>query len=174
MTRVTAVDLTDFRTIRYGSFGAGSHSPVVARRPLVTPRSARVLVQVGCLALVSAAPLGTVSAGTALVAAQVLGAVLVTLVARALRPGHVTTARMLRIWGVGALTSLVVVTWLHGIHGMEVPRAQLAAVLALVGLAALGRMRDAYTAAGTQLDAILATLPPRSDARHRTGADRVG
>lgn len=172
MTRNVAVAVADVRVFRADAPATRPlvAVPVAARRPALTPRSARVLVQVGCLAAVSAAPLVPISATTALVLAQVAAAVIVSLVVRALQPGQSPTARTLRIWGVGALVSLLTVTWLHGIHGMELERAQLGAVLAVLGLAVLGRMGDAYRAAGTQLDAILATLPPPAQDAERPAA----
>ncbi|HYN67352.1 MAG TPA: hypothetical protein VES93_10725 [Ornithinibacter sp.] len=161
MTRNVAVAVADVRTLRaHSPAGSFTDAPGAVHRPALTPRSARVLVQVGVLGVLAAAPLVPVSVSTALLLGQVAAAVMVSLVVRALRPGHSPTARTLAIWGVGAAVSLIAVTWLHGIHGMDVPRAQLGAVLALLGLAVLGRMGDAYRAAGTQLDAILATLPP--------------
>lgn len=168
----TAVAMADVRTVHADSPAVRSLVHVDVHRPLLTPRSARVLVQVGCLAVVAAAPVLPLSATSALLTAQVVAALVVSLVVRALQPDRSPTARTLRVWGVGALVSLVAVTWLHGIHGMEVERAQLGAVIALLGLACLGRMGDAYRAAGTQLDAILATLPDAPEcpaARTRQG-----
>jgi len=146
---------------------------VAVRAPLLTPRSSRLLVQVGCLGVVTASSLVPVSARAAILAAQVAAALTVSLIVRALWPGHPPTSRILHVWGVGALVSLFAVMWLHGIHGMDLERAQLGAVLALLGLVLFGRMGDAYRAAGTRLDAILGTLPPSQDA-HDLTADRRG
>jgi len=152
----------DVRTADADSLLSGAlvQVTVALPAPLRTPRSSRLLVQVGCLGVVTASSLVPVSPRTAILAAQVAAALIVSLIVRALWPGDSPTSRILQVWGVGALVSVAAVMWLHGIHSMDLERAQLGAVLALLGLVFLGRMGDAYRAAGTRLDAILATLPP--------------
>ena len=51
-------------------------------------------------------------------------------------------------------------TWLRDVLPLDLRAAQIGAIVALVALVVLGRMRDAYRDAGLQIDAILATLPP--------------
>ena len=147
------------------SLAVRAYAPPAARRPVLAMRSARVLVQAGCLGVVVLAPLSSVPGLPALVAAQVLAGLLISFVLKAtMAPGAART-RTARTWGVGMVCSLVVVSVLHGLFHMDVGRAQLGAVVALIGLGVLGHMRDAYAAAGTQLDAILATLPPPQGAQ---------
>ena len=94
--------------------------------------------------------------------AQALVAVGVFLVLRTSRTPVRATLGTLRIWGIGALVSLVTLTWLRDVLPLDLRAAQLGAIVALVALVVLGRMRDAYRDAGLQIDAILATLPPPS------------
>ena len=77
--------------------------PVHAMLPsfLLAPGSARVLVQVGCLAVVVALPASSVPGGLGLlVEAQILAAVCVFLVLRAARPSIPAVSRTVRVWGL--------------------------------------------------------------------------
>ena len=124
------------------------------------PRSARVLVQAFCLAALIAAPSASLSGLQGLLLAQSLVAVAVFLVLRTSRTPVRATLGTLRIWGIGALVSLVTLTWLRDVLPLDLRAAQVGAILALVALVAFGRMRDAYRDACLQIDAIVATLPP--------------
>ena len=131
--------------------------PVVLR---LGPRTARVLAQAFCLGAVVVAPSVSLSGLQGLVLAQLVVAASVFLLIRARQSAGRATLGTLRIWGVGALVSLVAVTWLRDVLPHDLRVAQLCVLGALVGLVVLGRMRDAYSEAGTRIDAILATLPP--------------
>ena len=124
------------------------------------PRSVRVLAQAFCLAALVAAPSASLSGLQGLLLAQSLVAVAVFLVLRTSRTPVRATLGTLRIWGIGALVSLVTLTWLRDVLPLDLRAAQIGAILALVALFVFGRMRDAYRDAGLQIDAILATLPP--------------
>ena len=139
--------------------GAATHVPLVVVRRL-GPRTSRVLAQAVCLGAVVVAPSVSLSGMQGLVLAQLVVAVGVFLLMRATRTPARATLGTLRIWGVGALVSLVSVTWLRDVLPHDLRVAQLYVLGALVVLVVLGRMRDAYLEAGTRIDAILATLPP--------------
>ena len=63
------------------------------------------------------------------------------------------------MWGLGAVVSLVAVPGVSALGG-DPQAGQLGALALLVALGALARVRDSWRTAGSQLDAILATLPP--------------
>ena len=142
-----------------GTRTAAPAAPAAVRLS-VDPRAARVLVQALCLVAVIGAPSASLSRLQGLVLAQALAAVAVFLVLRTTRTPGRATLGTLRVWGVGALFTLVALTVLREALPHDLLSAELCVVGALVALVVLGRMRDAYGAAGTQLDAILATLPP--------------
>ncbi len=153
-----------------GPVTTGPAFPTAVPRVLLTPGAARVLVQLGCLAVIVALPASSVPGGVGLlVEAQLLAAVLVFLVLRAARPSLPALARTVRVWGLGALVSFLAQAWLHDGLGIDHRAAQLGAVGALVAVVALGRMYVAYREAGTQIDALFATLPPRQDDRLLAG-----
>ncbi len=129
-------------------------------RQTIGPRSARVLAQAFCLAALVAAPSASLSGFQGLVLAESLAAVAVFLVLRTSRTPVRATLGTLRIWGIGALVSVVTLTWLRDVLPLDLRAAQVGAIVALLALVVLGRMRDAYRDAGLQIDAILATLPP--------------
>lgn len=133
-------------------------TPVTATLPAVSRRTVRVALQLVCFAGVLAAPLFQTSAVVALVVAQVLCAAGTYLVLRARGPQG-AVGGTLRVWGVGALLSTASALWLADTFHGDRRATQLVAVVAVVLVAGLGRMRDAWNAAGSQLDAILATLP---------------
>ncbi|WP_377643925.1 hypothetical protein [Oryzobacter terrae] len=163
MARLTATEVG-------GSVTTGPALTPVVPRALVTPGAARVLVQLGCLAAIVALPASSVPGGSGLlVEAQVLAAVCVYLVLRAARPSIPALSRTVRVWGLGAVVALLCQVWLHDGLGMDHRAAQLCAVGALVALLGLGRMYVAYREAGTQIDALFATLPPRENDRLLAG-----
>jgi hypothetical protein len=133
-------------------------------RHLPGPRIARVLVQAFCLGAVALVPGASMSGLQALVLAQCLAAAGIYLVLRSTGTTGNALRGTLRIWGIGALVSLVTLTWLGDVVPHDLRLAQLCAIGVLVALAGLGRMRDAFRDAGRQIDAILATLPPPADA----------
>lgn len=140
--------------------GTASSAGAAPDRHLLGPRAARVLVQAFCLGAVALVPGASMSGTQALVFAQCLAAAVIYLVLRASRSTGHAVLGTLRIWGIGALVSLAALTWLSGVVPHDLRLAQLCAIGALVALAGLGRMRDAFRDAGRQIDAILATLPP--------------
>ena len=140
--------------------GAVTSSHSVVARYIPGPRTSRVLAQAFCLGAVVVAPSVSLSGMQGLVLAQLCAAVGVFLFMRATRTPARATLGTLRIWGIGALVSLVSVTLLRDVLPHDLRVAQLCVLGALVGLVVLGRMRDAYREAGTRIDAILATLPP--------------
>ena len=152
-----------------GSTGLGAPRVAIASAPALVrqtigPRTARVLAQALCLAALVAAPSASLSGLQGLVLAQALVAVGVFLVLRTSRTPVRATLGTFRIWGIGALVSLVTLTWLRDVLPLDLRTAQIGAIVALAALVVLGRMRDAYRDAGLRIDAILATLPPPSPA----------
>lgn len=157
MTRPVLDGLPPLATARTAS---GPGEPI--DRHIPGPRTSRVLVQAFCLGAVALVPGASMPGTETLVLAQCLAAVGVYLVLRATRRSGPALLGTLRIWGIGALVSLVSVAWLAEVVPHDLRAAQLCAVGVLVGLVALGRMRDAFRDAGRQLDEVLATLPPAS------------
>jgi hypothetical protein len=170
MSHMALAGSTDLRAPRLTIASA----PVIVRQAL-GPRTVRVLAQAFCLAALVAAPSASLSGMQGLVAAQTLAAIAVFLVLRSSRTPVRATLGTLRIWGIGALVSLVTLTWMRDVLPLDLRTAQVGAVVALAALVVLGRMRDAYRDAGLKIDAILATLPPRTvpghvEADHRSTA----
>lgn len=137
-------------------------APATAQ-PLVSARIVRVATQVCCLLALLAIPVSAMPAGAALVEVQLLAAASVYLVARTSRTPGAALLATLRVWGIGAVASVLTFWTVSG--GLELGHhaAQVAAVVLMFGLVALGRWREAYREAGSQLDAILATIPSRDD-----------
>ncbi len=149
--------------VRDASTSGSWAAPAAAvARAVSHPRSARVLLQVACLGAVGLAlrtetsALGVLVAAQAVAGAGAFGAYSMT------RSVPAAARRTLRVWGIGAALSVVAALAL-GAGSLELRWAQLGVVGLLVVLAGLGRMRDSFRAAGSELDAFLATLPPRVD-----------
>lgn len=125
--------------------------------PLALQRALRLVPQLGCLVVVGALGASSHPAPVTYLAAQAV--VLLAMVA--LRgPADPAVVRRSRA-GLrqGVVTSAVAVAAL-GALGVPVATVQLGVVCALAAWWGLGVARDSYVAAGAQLDAILATLPP--------------
>lgn len=135
--------------------------------PGISHRTARVGLQTLCLAAVLVAPMVHATPLTALLLAQLLCGGGTYLVLRTLRPRHAVTGTI-RTWGVAAAISAVSASLLLQTDHADLARAQLVAAVGVLLLAGAGRLRDAWNDAGSQLDAVLATLPPEgasSDSR---------
>ena len=148
--------------------GSWAAPAAAATRAVSHPRSARVLLQVGCLGAVGVAlrtessALGVLVVAQAVAGAGAFGAYSMT------RSVPAAARRTLRVWGIGAALSVVAALAL-GAGSLELRWAQLGVVGLLVVLAGLGRMRDSFRAAGSQLDAFLATLPPPTTSPAQSG-----